>query len=191
VRLKVRDEVAAEDERPTIQVVTLQPSVPASTPSPASSLRTAASAPVPTPVPARETAVAGTQEVDYGLLDSLKQTQTHLTAALQQFADRLSSTLEKAIDEITGLEVSTYVSDRMSDVKYENHQFTGAHLRVLTRISLDGDTMVCVPEEEGKIAQALWTIHADMVQRALANRAEMLKTAISAATGLLNILKAL
>jgi hypothetical protein len=30
-----------------------------------------------------------------------------------------------------------------------------------------------------------------MVQRALANRAEMLKTAISAATGLLNILKAL
>ena len=191
VRLKVGDEVAAEDERPTIQVVTPQPSVPASTPPPASSLRTAASAPIPTPVPARETAVPGTQEVDYGLLDSLKQSQTHLTAALQQFADRLSSTLEKAIDEITGLEVSTYVSDRMSEVKYENHQFTGAQLRVLTRISLDGDTMVCVPEEEGKIAQALWTIHADMVQRALANRAEMLKTAISAATGLLNILKAL
>ena len=143
VRLKVGAEVAAEDKRPTIQVVTLQSPVPSPAPPLASSVKTAVAAPMLPPASPPEMAVRGTQEVDYGLLDSLKRTQAHLATAIQQFADKLSGTLEKVIDEITSLEVSTYVSDRMSEVEYENHRFTGAHLRVLTRISLDGDTVVC------------------------------------------------
>jgi hypothetical protein len=79
----------------------------------------------------------------------------------------------------------------MAEVKYENGQFTGgAKLRALTRIKLDGDTLVCVPEKKGEIDQVLWALHSDMVQRAQANRAEMLKTAVTAATGLLETLKA-
>jgi hypothetical protein len=127
--------------------------------------------------------------VDYGLIDSLKQGQARLTSALQHFADQVGAILEKAIGDITGLEVSTYVSDKMDDVKYENRQFTGAHLRVLTHINLGGDTLLCIPAEEGMIDQALWTIHADMVQKAAANRAELLKAIASAATGLISALK--
>jgi hypothetical protein len=131
----------------------------------------------------------GMPGVDYGLIDSLKQGQARLTGALQHFADQVGTILEKAIGDITGLEVSTYVSDKMDDVKYENRQFTGAHLRALTHINLSGDTRLCVPADEGRIDQALWTIHADMVQKAAANRAELLKAIASAATGLISALK--
>ena len=68
--------------------------------------------------------------------------------------------------------------------------FTGtARLRALTRINIDGDTLVCVPEEAGEVDQAVWAIHAEMVQRAQAGRAELLRTALSAATGLLGAVK--
>ena len=155
---------------------------------------TSSSPVVPTPpptLPDTTLTVAGTAPgaVDYGLLDPLKRVQERLTGALQQFADKLGQTLEKAIDNVTSLEVSTYVSDSMHDVTYEDGKFTGATLRALTRISLDGDTLACVPAEAGAIDQALWAIHTDMVQRAQTHRAELLKTAVSAATGLLAALK--
>jgi hypothetical protein len=136
----------------------------------------------------------GAQPVNYGLLDSFKQPLTQLTDALQEFAGKLGEALKKAIDDTSSLEVSTYVSDNMAGVSYDaaSGQFTGsAKLRAMTRINFDGDTLVCVPEKEGKIDQALWTIHTDMVQRAQAHRAELLKAAVSAATGLLGALKVL
>ena len=132
--------------------------------------------------------------VDFGLLDPLKQAQTRLTDALQEFAVKLGESLKKAINDASSLEVSTYVSDNMTGVTYDtaSGQFTGtAKLRALTRISFDGDTLVCVPVQEGEIDEALWTIHIDMVQRAQAHRGELLKSAVSAATGLLGALKVL
>ena len=96
------------------------------------------------------------------MLDPIKRVQERLTSALQQFADKLGQTLEKAIDNVTSLEVSTYVSDSMHDVTYEDGKYTGATLRALTRISLDGDTLACVPAEAGAIDQALWAIHTDI-----------------------------
>jgi hypothetical protein len=149
---------------------------------------------VPPPPPlASDTAstIAGpaTGAVEFGLLDPLKRVQERLTSALQQFADKLGHTLEQAIDNVTSLEVATYVSDSMHDVKYADGKFIGASLRALTRISLDGDTLACIPTAAGAIDDALWAIHTDMVQRAQAHRAELLKTAVSAATGLLAALK--
>jgi hypothetical protein len=55
--------------------------------------------------------------------------------------------------------------------------------------SADGDTLLCVPEEEGEVDTALWKIHMDMVNQAQSSRAEPLKAAISAASGLVNLLK--
>jgi hypothetical protein len=148
---------------------------------------------------ARLSPPAGTHDrevahVDFGLLDPLKQAQARLTDALQEFAVKLGDALRKAIDDASSLEVSTYVSDNMTGVTYDtaSGQFTGtAQLRALTRINFDGDTLVCVPEREGEVDEALWTIHTDMVQRAQAHRAELLKAAVSAATGLLGALKVL
>jgi hypothetical protein len=112
-------------------------------------------------------------------------------SALQQFADKLGMVMEMAIEEISSLEVSTYMSDSMSEVRYENNQFSGAQLRALTRISFAGNTALCVSQEAAKIDEAFWKIHLEMVERAQANRAEMLKTAVSAAAGLLGVLKGL
>ena len=174
VRLPVGDEAAVKAERPTIEIeaITLRP--PATT--------TTAE---PVPPPTAEDAV------DYGLFDSdtLKQARARLINALRQFSDKLGSALEKAIDDATTLEVSTYVSDDMSQVRRD---LAGtAKLRAFTRIKIDGDTLVCVPERQGEIDEALWAIHLDMVQQAQAHRAEMIKTAVSAATGLLDALKVL
>ena len=60
----------------------------------------------------------------------------------------------------------------------------------MTRINLAGDTLICVPAP-GALDEGLWAFHVDMVHRAQANRAEMLKTAVTAATGLLDALKTL
>jgi hypothetical protein len=56
---------------------------------------------------------------------------------------------------------------------------------------LSGDTLLCLPEQGGEIDHALWTIHADMVQRAQAHRVELLKAVTVAATGLLDVFKKL
>jgi hypothetical protein len=92
------------------------------------------------------------------------------------------------------LEVSTYASDNLTGVTYNfaSRKFEGtAKLRALTRINLDGDTLVCVPEKEGEIDEALWKIHLDTVGQAQAHRAELLKAMVSAATSLLSALKVL
>lgn len=130
--------------------------------------------------------------VDYGVLDSdaLKQARARLTVALQQFTDQLGKTLEQSVDNATSLQVSTYVSDDLTGVTYEKGRFTGtAKLRAVTRLNLDGDMLVCVPETEGVVDKNLWEIHLSMVQQAQVNRAEVIKAVTAAATGLLGALK--
>ena len=181
VRLAMGDRAAATSERPTIERITVKPAEPPAT----------AAGATPGAVSPPTTQIPGAAPVDYGLLDSLKQGQAHLMSALQQFADKLGMVMEMAIEEISSLEVSTYMSDSMSEVRYENNQFSGAQLRALTRISFAGNTALCVSQEAAKIDEAFWKIHLEMVERAQANRAEMLKTAVSAAAGLLGVLKGL
>ncbi|HET6261459.1 MAG TPA: hypothetical protein VFG99_04370, partial [Chloroflexia bacterium] len=115
-----------------------------------------------------------------------------LADTLQQLTARLAATIQHAIEDINSLEVATYVSEDMEGVTYEGGKFTGpAHLRALTRINLDGDTAVCVPEKDGQIDQAVWAIHIDMVAKAQAHRAEMLKLSLSTVIGLVDAVKGL
>jgi len=175
VRMVVGDQVPAKTVRPTIDSVSVR--------------KTAT-----TSESTQATVGTAVSEVDFGLLDPLREAQKRLTNTLQQFGEKLGEALKKAVDDASSLEVSTYVSDNMSNVTYDSakHQFTGAaKLRALTRINIDGDTLVCVPEKEGEIDQTLWAIHVDMVGRAQAHRAELLKAAVSAAVGLLDALKVL
>ncbi len=132
------------------------------------------------------TAAASTiAAVDYGLGDTLAS----LRGGLQQLGNKLGDFLSKALDDATSLEVSTYVSDNISAVKYENGKFSGASLRAVTRVNIDGDTIVCVPEEDGEVDIDLWNIHLQMLQQAQTSRSELLKTAVSAVTGLTGLLK--
>ena len=138
--------------------------------------------------PAR-TAAATPEAVDFGLFDgsSLAATRDRLAQALQEFATRLGAALQRAVDNAASLEVTTYVSDDMTRVTKEFEQT--ANLRAYTRINLDGDTTVCVPKQASEIDKDLWSIHLDMVKQAQANRTEMIKAAVAAATGLFDALK--
>lgn len=123
--------------------------------------------------------------VDYGIQESLDQVKSKV----QDLVSALVSTLKQAVDDVTSLEVKTYVSDDLAAVKYTaaGREFSGAELRALTRINLDGDTLNVVPASAGELDQALWHAHLTMVEQAQAGRARMLETAV----GLLTSLKGL
>lgn len=109
--------------------------------------------------------------------------------SLKKFTEKLSEYLSKALDDATSLEIKTYVAEELKDVSYQNGTFTGAQLRAMTRVSIDGDTLVCVPERDGEVDAAVWEIHLEMVKQAQAARAELMKTLVSAATSVVNIVK--
>ncbi|HKG26595.1 MAG TPA: hypothetical protein VKB09_13165, partial [Thermomicrobiales bacterium] len=128
--------------------------------------------------------------VAYGLGDWLsgnkaKEAVSKLTDTIERFAGRLAEALEKAVDEASSVTVETYVAENLTGVNYVDGRYDGATLRAITRMSFDGDTQVCVPTTGGELDASIWGMHADMVERAQANRAELLKTAVEAATGLL------
>jgi hypothetical protein len=114
-----------------------------------------------------------------------------LSGSLKEFVDKLGTYMSGALDDATSLEVSTYVSDDLGTVKYESGKFSGsARLRALTRVKIDGDTLVCVPQDEdGQVDTALWQIHLDMVRQAQEARTELMKTLVSAASNLAGLMK--
>jgi hypothetical protein len=188
VRLNIAGNGAAVKTRETLPAIVSTPDKtranPPETPAGVIPLPESAGQTPPNPQPE-----GAAQAVDYGLIDSFKQAQTGLSTSLQNFVSRLGDFLGKALDEATSLEVATYVSEQMDTVKYENGQFRGARLRALTRIEIDGDTLVCVPEEDGEVDTELWKIHMEMTRQAQDSRAELLKSVVSLATGLVDIIK--
>jgi len=125
--------------------------------------------------------------VDYGVIDSVRGA----AASLQDAAQKIGAWLADSFQTVTSVHVSTYVSDSIKDVQYVNGVLTGAELRAVTIANLDGNTVVCVPEQDGKVDDALWKIHSDTFDKALANRVELLKTAASAIASLVPGVKAL
>ncbi|MBI3942690.1 MAG: hypothetical protein HY326_06725 [Chloroflexi bacterium] len=192
VRLPVADDPAAATIRPAIATVTLAPAAASgAVPAPAAPMTGAPQA-VAGPVPVMPSATlapgvthAAGEATEFGLFDSdvIKQTRDNLARSLQDLVDKLGTALSKAVDNISSLEVKTYVSDDLENVTISGGQVTGAKLRAWTRIDADGDTIMCVPERDGEIDEALWQMHADMIQRAQANRAELLRASIAAVSG--------
>jgi hypothetical protein len=126
--------------------------------------------------------------VDYGLMDSLRSGQAAVTDATQKFIQKLGEYLSAALDDATSLEVRTYVSEDIGAVTYEKGAFGGsAQLRAMTRVNIDGDSLVCVPHSAGELDTAVWAVHMDMLKQAQESRAELLKTIVSAASGLATI----
>jgi hypothetical protein len=109
-----------------------------------------------------------------------------LIGAAKGFVERMGQAAEKAVSEVTTLEVLTYTSEDMGQVKKDDMDGTAA-LRAITRIRADGDIEVCVPAKDGQVDQALWELHSEMVQQAQVNRAELIRTAVDAVSGLLKV----
>ncbi len=122
----------------------------------------------------------------------VQQQRQSLMDSLKGFTSRLAQALEKAAEDITSLEVSTYTSSDIDGVKYdlENKKMTGeVKLRAYTHIAFDGDTQIALPDKAGSIDEAVWNIHIQMVKEAQANRAAFLQTMAEMATKLVGLLK--
>jgi len=179
VRLAVAEKKGELQERPVIASVNVRPSPDQTVPE----------KPVEAPQPLLDPWKSDDLALDYGLGDIFRQAGTSLGDGLRNLVSRLSEFLGKALDDAASLEIATYVSENLESVHYQNGRFNGARLRALTHIKVDGDTLVCVPEDEGVVDTDLWRIHLEMMQQAQASRAELLKTAVEAVTGLAGILK--
>jgi len=177
VRLMVAQGETRPAERPLIELATL-PSRKAPT----------ASAPPSAPAP-KDVSPSTEVVTDYGLMDSLRQAGSSVSAALQQFMTKLGEVLTDALKDAATLEITTYVSDNIAAAEVKESKVEGARLRAYTRIKIDGDTLVILPEEDGEVDTELWDVHMQIVQQAQANRAEFLKTVVSAASSLGSFLK--
>jgi hypothetical protein len=119
------------------------------------------------------------------LVESLKETTAKLTEALA-----------KVVEDVTTLQVTTYVADDVDTVKYDptTRALTGGaglHLRALTLIRFDGDTSVCVPLKKEEIDEALWKLHNETVAQAQLNRQQFIQTMAEAAANLIKAIKTL
>jgi hypothetical protein len=183
VRLMVGD--GAPAERPVVTEITSHAPAAAAVETP----------PAVTPVPADAAPSSGPAVDAFGMFGGKagaeKPAGEATPGALQQFMDKLGAFLAQAIDEAASLEVKTYVSDDMTAVQYEKGAFTGAALRAVTRMNIDGDTLVCVPQKDGEVDKELWAIHLEMVKQAQVGRSELMKTAIAAAQSLVSLIKPL
>ena len=125
---------------------------------------------------------------DYGLLDQLQGDTSSGAAAdplgLQPLIRRVAARLGKTLDAATTIEVRTYVSPTLGAGVVQGEERAGAQLRALTRMKLDGDTVVCLPQRDGKVDTEVWEIHLQMVREAREARAELLKTLVDAAASL-------
>jgi hypothetical protein len=128
--------------------------------------------------------------VSYGLFGGpdgsgpLAELRTTLTDGLKRAAE----TMVDLFKEIVVLEVSTYTSSDLTGVQYDAQAqgFVGpAQRRALTRMRLDGETLVVVPESNGHIDQEIWGLHCQLVEQAQTQRMELIRTVASAANQLL------
>ena len=123
---------------------------------------------------------------EFGLFEDITGGAGKIGAAMEQLAQKLGDVLGKAITDATLLEVRTYTSDKIDMVGVDNGKLINASLRAMTIIKLDGDVEQVVPVMEGAVDTDLWTLHLETVKQAQAARSDLLKSAISALTSLVN-----
>ena len=97
--------------------------------------------------------------------------------------------MSKTLDDATSLEISTYMADDLDNVTYANGKYIGARLCAMTRVNINGDTLVCMPEKVGEVDAAVWNMHLEMVKSAQENRVELMKTIVEAAVNIVGIVK--
>ena len=169
----------------------------AATTAPATSPSTAA--PSRPPEPAAPPATAQSRvgpdlsELDYGVLDGIRQMRERLATALSTVAENVGDALQRAVENATVLEVATYVAGDLAAVTFDEaaKRFDGARLAALTRLSIDGDAVLLLPDAPEGINDDVSRLHVAMVEQARISRQEMVKTAASTVGGLLDALKVL
>lgn len=121
-----------------------------------------------------------------------RETAESVVAALSDLVASVGRAVQSAVSDATSLRVVTYTSPDLETVTLdrETGRMAGsAQMRAVTRLSIDGDTLLCLPETDGEVDERIWAIHSEAVKHAQAFRAELLKSVLDAAAGLLPSLK--
>jgi hypothetical protein len=185
-RLPVAKPDEAPSERPVIEV---KP-VAFSSPTPPQAVAAAPAAPAP----------LVEAEVEFGL----REVGADIAGSLRNVSRKLVDILTTAIDDLTSQEVLTYTSEDLKKVSYDSktHKFSQeASLQAMTRISLDGDLLILIPErkraaQEGdetrteiEIDERLWAIHREMVDLAQTSKTAFVKALAETVSILLQALR--
>jgi hypothetical protein len=139
----------------------------------------------------------GADNVSFGIFGGLgaaplADLRASITDGLKTAAGQLTEAVTHLLNEVSTLEVATYSSEDLSGVGFDTssgHLVGAVRRRALTRMRLDGHTVAIVPEDNGKVDAEMWAIHCQLVERAQAQRAEMLKASLAAVSNLLGALK--
>jgi hypothetical protein len=131
-------------------------------------------------------------EMDFGLLDGVRQARQRVAEGLNGLARTLQEGLEDIVAGMAAIEVVTSVADDLDAAVFDKDtgRFTGTGARAVTRVGLAGDVQMTVASERRPDDPQLWELHTNMVGRATSARAEIVRTATSALTSLVDVLKA-
>jgi hypothetical protein len=109
--------------------------------------------------------------------------ETELSPVLR-LASVVADMLDKTLRDMSELRVQTFVSNTPAATDPTKAPPGVVQLRAWTRIELDGDIDVCVPQIDGQVDTAIWELHKDMVKQAQEHRAEMIKLLVASIPGL-------
>lgn len=107
---------------------------------------------------------------------------------LEQLTHGLIALLQRSLVDVSDLEVRTYVTRDLPATSTATREDMpkAAELRAFTRVHLDGDIDVCIPEAPaGEVDRELWQLHTEMVKQAQAGRAELLRMLLQTSAHLL------
>ena len=123
--------------------------------------------------------------------------QVSLQEAVKKFASDLAKKVNTFVTDISELEVRTYTTPADQVETFVKGQADFAEilsegkvaLRAYTKVSFDGDTTVWAPTDAGgEVNKSVWELHETIVQQAMANRKDMIKSVSEAASSALKAL---
>jgi hypothetical protein len=142
------------------------------------------------PDPDDNSSAAATESADFGLFGRDKNRDEpeaddagpRKPGRLEAMVAKLADTLGAAIEDAATLEVRTYVSSNTNAAAAADRETLAREgdLRAFTRIRIDGDMDVILPQVDGKIDTQLWELHLEFVKQAQQARAQTLETVLSA-----------
>ena len=124
-------------------------------------------------------------------------TEISLKDAVRKFASDLAKKVNTLVADVSELEIRTYTAPagQVETLTKGQADLTKTlaegklALRAYTRISFEGDTIICAPTDtSGKIDESVLKLHETTVQQAIANRANIIKSVSEAASAALKAL---
>jgi hypothetical protein len=115
-----------------------------------------------------------------------------LADAVADLVASVGRAIGEAFAEAASLRVVTYTSDNLEAVTFDREKSIltgGAKLRAVTRQRIDGDTLLLLPEIDGEVDDRIWAIHSEAVNQVQQYRADLVKSVLTAAAGLIPSVK--